>query len=63
MTYQVRGMIYLVIGIAAVVYAALYPVELIGFITGIVAGVFISWSYWYWWRQYWLKLFKKNIPG
>ena len=63
MPYQVRGMVYFAIGISAAIYAAVYPLDLIGFIAGLVAGVFISWSYWYWWRKYWLKLFKKNIPG
>jgi len=56
MKYQNRGKIYLTLGLVSLFIAFWYD----NISAGFASGVLISWSYWYWWREWLLKLWNKK---
>ena len=54
--YTRRGKIYLICGLVAIGYALYIDNGL----SGVLGGLFISWSYWYWWRNI---VFKKKLEN
>jgi hypothetical protein len=56
MNYKTRGKLFFVLGVALVIVGAWYDDVALG----AVGGVVFAWSYWYWWRDWWLRLFCKR---
>lgn len=47
MSISLRGKMYLLFSLVAIGYG----VWIDNFLLGFIGGVFLSWSYWYWWRN------------